>query len=82
MLEESFAMGLRMGSWKYIPASNSWSGWIDNKKKIESGVSPVVKLYNLDTDISESNNVAEANPQIVSQMDSVLRAIVPASFLK
>lgn len=75
MLEESYTLGLRMGDWKYIkPKIGGTPAWMKNKR-IESGMSPDVQLYNLKTDIGERNNVATNHPDIVRKMEADLQKI-------
>ncbi|HET8828439.1 MAG TPA: sulfatase-like hydrolase/transferase, partial [Pelobium sp.] len=75
MLEESFTLALRSGDWKYIhPVSMATPAWLINKK-VESGLSKDVQLYNLKKDISEMNNVAAQYPEKVKEMQTLLANI-------
>ncbi|MBA7526973.1 N-acetylgalactosamine-6-O-sulfatase [subsurface metagenome] len=80
MLEESYVLGLRKGEWKYIPGSDKDNDWIENTKKIESGISPEDKLYNLRTDPDESVNVAEKYPEMLIEMKAALETILGAEY--
>ncbi len=56
---------VRLGKWKlHIAKSRGW-----NKKK--NGEFPI-SLYNLDTNVSESINVANENPKIVEQLKTLI----------
>lgn len=75
MLEESYTLGLRMDNWKYIdPQSGTTPDWLKNKK-IESGLTQEVQLYNLKEDVGETKNVASENPNIIRQMKEKLQKI-------
>ncbi|MCI2082892.1 MAG: sulfatase-like hydrolase/transferase, partial [Bacteroidales bacterium] len=76
MLEESFTFGLRMDDWKYIePVSKATPGWLKNKK-IESGLTKKVQLYDLKNDIGEQKDIADENPRIVKKMQGKLQKIL------
>lgn len=76
ILEESYVKSLRVGDWKYIEPSNASSDWIENDKKIESGISKKAQLYNLASDPSEQVNVIEENKDQAVEMDKLLKEIV------
>jgi arylsulfatase A-like enzyme len=57
-------------NWKYIEPSNADS--FNPLVNIELGNSPHPQLYNLTTDLGEKNNVAVANPKIVSRLSKLL----------
>ena len=68
MLEEAYTLGLRMNNWKFIePVSMKRPDWLKDKK-VETGLSNEVQLYNLSNDIDEKKNVAAENPNIVKTM--------------
>ncbi len=50
---------VRMGKWKGI------------RKDIKKG-NMIIELYNLEEDIQEQNNVAEAHPEIIQQMQNIM----------
>ncbi|WP_262915378.1 sulfatase-like hydrolase/transferase [Niabella ginsengisoli] len=78
MLEESYTMSLRKGNWKYIaPQSKPTPAWMVNKR-IETGLMPKPQLYNLEADISETNNLSDANPSQLKEMQSILSDILKA----
>jgi arylsulfatase A-like enzyme len=75
MLEEAFTLAVRSGDWKYIhPVSMATPTWL-NDKKVESGLMQNVQLYNLKTDATEENNVAEKYPEKVKEMQALLDSI-------
>jgi arylsulfatase A-like enzyme len=75
MLEEAYTLALRDGDWKYIaPQTRPTPDWMVNKN-IEGGLSSVPQLYNLKKDISESQNLADSNPEQVKKMQQLLKAV-------
>jgi arylsulfatase A-like enzyme len=61
---------LRNGEWKYIPAQGS-GGW----SKTNEGTQ-FVQLYDLDKDIGESKNLADAMPDKVAEMQALLEKLI------
>lgn len=79
LLEESYTLSLRKANWKYIaPLQDGTPVWLANKQ-IETGLGPVEQLYNVKTDPGEKNNVANAHPDIISQMRHELEKIKTSS---
>ncbi|RDV27985.1 arylsulfatase [Alteromonas aestuariivivens] len=75
MLEEAFAIGLRQGNWKYIaPFSGDLPDWLANKE-VRTGIGSEPLLYNLDEDLKEQHNLADAHPERTRQMAARLEAI-------
>lgn len=75
LLEESYTLSLRKGSWKYIaPQQNPVPEWLKNKK-IESGLDRVPQLYDLQRDPREVHNVADQHPEIVKALKAELEKI-------
>lgn len=60
MLEEAGMTALRYGDWKYIPG-------IKNAK----GKGRPDRLYNLETDLVEKQNVAEENQELISKLSTL-----------
>ena len=55
--------GVREGKWKYLRAEHKISGYAkDDEREL------VEELYNLEADISETNNLAEQHPEIVEKL--------------
>lgn len=78
MLEESYTMSLRQGSWKYIaPQTKPVPKWMANKK-IETGLMQQPQLFNLDKDLKEQNNLAATDPARLKQMQDKLSNILNA----
>lgn len=75
MLEEAFTFGLRYKNWKYIKPKKE-SKWIESDKHIESGHSLTPQLYDLSTDASESENIADLQSDMMYKLDSVLNTII------
>jgi arylsulfatase A-like enzyme len=75
MLEEAFTFALRLGDWKYIhPVEKGVPDWFA-AKKIESGLSKEVQLYNLKADPGEQTNLAAKYPEKVTEMQGLLDQI-------
>ena len=77
LLEEAYTFGLRMGDYKFIlPKENpTVPEWI-SKKFVDPGFSSEVQLFNLKSDPSETTNVAEQNPKIVTKMEKLILEII------
>jgi arylsulfatase A-like enzyme len=61
---------LRDGGWKYIaaPGSGGWSKGGDPRQSVQ--------LYHLDSDLSETKNLAADDPQRVARMQAMLEQII------
>ena len=60
--------GIRQGNWKLLVKKPRAPR---NKKKKSTGTrSPQILLFDLSKDVGEQNNLAEANPEIVNQLQS------------
>ena len=70
----SFAV--RKGKWKLImcPGSGGWSYPVPKEAKKMN--LPPVQLYNLEKDIVEQNNVYDQYPEIVSELESLLKEYI------
>lgn len=66
----------REGNWKvcFCPGSGGWSDPRPGSKGID--LLPKVQLFNIDTDISEKNNVQDQYPEIVEKFRQKLSVIV------
>jgi arylsulfatase A-like enzyme len=58
--EQGGKMGVRMGNWKAV------------RQNIDKTPQGATELYDLSKDISESNNVADSNPEIVKKMEEIM----------
>jgi arylsulfatase A len=75
IMEEAFTYAVRDGDWKYIdPQRIATPAW-QKSKRIETGLQSYPQLYNLKTDISEQNNLAESNEERVKKMQLLLQQI-------
>jgi len=75
LFEESYTFALRKNNWKFItPVEGTVPAWFANKK-VESGLSKVVQLYNLEKDPSEQKNIAAQYPALVKEFENKLKAI-------
>lgn len=61
------------GNWKYIEPHGG-PAYIE-RVHAETGNSKEPQLYNLKTDLSERNNVAAAHPQVVKDLDALLKLV-------
>lgn len=77
LLEESFALSVREGSYKYIAPleKKQFPTWLKNKK-VEAGIATIPQLYNLEVDVNEQTNIADSNPNLVSKLQSKIDSIV------
>jgi len=62
--------GIRKGKWKYLKAKHSVYGYARDKdrKKVE-------ELYDLDTDIGETNNLADKYTEKVQELKELMKKI-------
>lgn len=76
LLEEGYTYALRKGDWKYIkPVKSKSQDWLKSKQ-IDSGLREEQRLFNLQTDITEENNVAAQHPDIVKELEQKLNEII------
>ncbi|MDC0647040.1 sulfatase-like hydrolase/transferase, partial [Opitutales bacterium] len=62
--------GVRQGKWKYLQAVHRPSlPWLDNKRK------EVEELYDLDSDIGETTNLAEKHPEKLEEFRALMKSI-------
>jgi arylsulfatase A-like enzyme len=59
--EQGGKIGLRMGNWKAV------------KRNVDKTPQGATELYDLSTDIGETNNVASSNPEIVTRMEELMK---------
>lgn len=69
----SRVLSVRTKQWKYIEPSNG-PRMITWGPKIETGNNPLPQLYKVTDNPYESDNVAQENPDIVNQLQAILRA--------
>ncbi|MFK7737824.1 MAG: sulfatase-like hydrolase/transferase [Pirellulaceae bacterium] len=62
--------GVRQGPWKYIPARGS-GGWGKGGDQ-----SQPIQLYNLETDLAESKNLAAEMPERVAEMKKLFEKLI------
>lgn len=78
MLEESFTISYRKGDWKYIePFEGDTPDWLANKD-VETGLSDKPQLYNLKTDLDESEDLAAEREDLTNQLQKELSEIMKA----
>lgn len=67
-------LSVRTPQWKYIEPSDA-SPMITWGPKIETGASPLPQLYNMQTSDAERDNEALARPEVVYDMQNILRRV-------
>ncbi len=73
LVEQGPTLALRSGMWKYIPPSKGLR--VDRNVNIELGADPQLQLYNLETDVGETRNLAAHNVAHVEELDAILNRI-------
>jgi len=70
----SFA--IRKGPWKLIfcPGSGGWSDPLPGSPSVDK--LPPYQLYNLETDIGETNNLMELYPEVVNELTALLKQYI------
>jgi len=58
--EKGYSVGLRKGKWKAV------------RRNMNTNPNSTIELYNLETDLQESNNIAAAHPEIVRELTQLL----------
>jgi arylsulfatase A-like enzyme len=72
LVEHSGGIAIRQGSWKFIPKRPGVQRM--EFTDTDTGNNPDFQLYDLATDIGETNNVAAAHPDKVKQLQALLQA--------
>ena len=67
-------LSVRTDKWKYIEPSNG-PKMITWGPKVETGNLPTPQLYRMDNDKSEEVNLADQEPQVVYQLQNILRRV-------
>ena len=85
MIEESVVnISLRYKHWKYIEPTPQQkidrAEWVATDKSIEGGFTLMPQLYDLNDDPEEQNNVAEANPELVTELQTKLDELRQSGF--
>jgi len=62
--------GVRKGKWKYLKANAHFHGYA-----VEDGRKKVDELYDLDSDLGETTNLAVRHPKIVSELKQLTEEI-------
>ena len=77
LLEESFTLSIREGKYKYIKpiTVKNLPKWLSNKN-VETGLLEEVQLYDLSKDVSEKDNIANENKELVERLDRKIDSIV------
>ena len=73
LVEHAGALSLIKGHWKYIEPNRG--ARINRNVNIELGNDPKPQLYDLSTDLGEQHNLADAHPERVMEMASLLKRI-------
>ena len=78
LVEHAGRPSLRLGQWKFIPAGKGQK--INRSTNIELGNDSAPQLYHLSNDIGEQTNLAIENPELLQQMQSMLKKIRDADY--
>jgi len=62
--------GVRQGKWKYLNATHDVPSFTQDENREE-----VEELYDLDSDIGETTNLAEEYPEKVAELKALMKAI-------
>ena len=73
LIQQGAAFSVDKGNWKYIEPAKGVK--VEKLTNIESGVDDLPQLYNLKSDIGETNNVAKDHPEIVKDLSEILKKI-------
>ena len=70
------SFSIRQGDWKLIlcPGSGGWSN--PRPGRTDFSGKPLVQLYDLKTDIGETNNLQDQHPKVVKRMTALLQSYV------
>lgn len=74
--ESSGALSVIQDNWKYIVPNNRAA--YNKLTNIELGNSPEPQLYNLETDLGETKNLAEENPEKLKELQDLIEKIQSA----
>jgi len=64
---------IRRGKWKYLKAEHGVPGYARDRKREK-----VEELYDLESDIGETTNLAEKHPEKVTELKALMKAIMEA----
>ncbi len=73
LVEQGGALSIIKGNWKYIETNKGIP--YEKLTGTETGNLPLPQLYDLSNDLGEKNNVAEKFPEIVKELQELLRQI-------
>ncbi len=73
LVEHAGSLTLIRGKWKYIEPSNGQK--LNRNNGIETGRDTVAQLYDLERDLGEKNNIAAEHPDVVREMEALLKKI-------
>jgi arylsulfatase A-like enzyme len=71
LVEEGYGLAIIKDQWKYIPSAGGPK--LDRSVNIELGNDVEPQLYDLSNDLGKKNNVAKDHPDIVREMEKLLR---------
>ena len=63
---------IRKGKWKLIMCPHSGGNSLPKENSEEAKTLPIVQLYNMETDFSETKNVQDMHPEIVKELTDLL----------
>ena len=86
MIEEAGQKALRRGQWKYIPGKNTVQEKPGSRKKNKrSSVNSEkgkAQLYNLDSDVAETDNIVDQHPEIAREMAKILQQFIDSGRIR
>jgi arylsulfatase A-like enzyme len=73
LVEQAGVLSLRVGPWKYIEAGKGPA--VNKQVNIETGNAPQPRLFHLEQDLAEQQNIAEKHPEQLEVMAKMLARI-------
>ncbi|AYQ36096.1 arylsulfatase [Runella sp. SP2] len=73
VIEHAGTFSVIQGDWKYIEPSNRAKMSVETNTELGNDTKP--QLYNLKTDLGEKNNLAEANPTKLKELEELLKSV-------